>query len=224
MLERARALDAADPLFATTATDANGIYNFISLPDGRFIAVVDQTDTDLPAGFTLPNSAPAAIAVALDPARTNASAVSVLTADWPFIGALTVAKSTNPVSYGAGDTVTYTIDLENHAAPVAAKTVPVQSSWSTTLTGNRAAQNFTNAQGSPDNNYARIDWAQNADNLANSGLAFANPTGTITKVEFIFNAYLSAPLTDDQLDFSVNGTLFSTVTTATLMRGRFGRW
>ncbi len=209
-------VDSTDPLYGTTLTNASGIYTFSSLPDGNFVVVVDSTDTDLPAGYTLPNSASSSIAAALDPSRATATAVNFLTADWPFIPALVVLKTTTPTTYGAGSLITYTLDVENNSSPVAAKATPVQTSWSTTVTGNRAAQNPTNAQGAPDSVYARLDQTASADNLTNSGLSFANPVGTITKVEMIFNAYLSQPLSDDQVNVSVGGTLFSTLTTAQL--------
>lgn len=205
-------LDATDILFGTTQTNASGIYGFANLPDGKFLVAADDADADLPAGYSLPNSVTSMISVSLDPLRTNSSAVNDLTADWPFIGALEVVKSASPATYGAGDLITYTIDLENNSASVAAKTNPVQTSWSTTVTGNRVVQNPVNAQGTPDSVYARIDQTASADNLASSGLSFADPTGTITKVELIFNAYLSQTLVDDQLDLSVGGALFITLT------------
>lgn len=209
-------LGTGDLVYATTQTNTSGLYTFSNLPDGHFIVVVDDTDTDLPAGYSLPSSATTGIAVNLDASRSNASPVAVLTADWPFIGALSVVKSTSPTTYGSGDLITYTIDLENNSSAVAAKSNPVQTSWSTTVTGNRAAQNPANAQGAPDSVYARIDQTASADILANSGLSFANPTGTITKVEMVFNAYLSQQLIDDRVDVSIGGTLFSTLTTAQL--------
>ena len=134
-------VDLTDPLFGATQTNASGLYAFASLPDGKFIAVVDDADADLPAGYILPNSSVAVITVSLDPLSISSSPVALLTADWPFIGALEVVKSVTPSIYGAGDLITYVIDLENHAAPVAAKSTPVQTSWSSTVTGNRAAQN-----------------------------------------------------------------------------------
>lgn len=210
------AADASEPLYGTTQTNASGIYSFANLPDGNYVAVVDNTDTDLPAGYSLPDSALAAIPVSLDPTGASSSAVAVLTADWPFIPALEVVKSVSPTTYGAGNLITYTLDLENHAAPVAAKSTPVQTSWSTTVTGNRAGQNPTSAQGAPDSVYARLDQTASADSLANSGLSFASPSGTITKVELVFNGYLSQALVNDQVDVSVNGTLFTTLTTAQL--------
>jgi hypothetical protein len=210
-------LDAGEPLYGTTQTDGSGIYGFGSLPDGRYIVEVDALDSDLPAGSTLPNSVGTRIAVDLDEARVISSAVSVLTADWPFIDALTVSKTTTPTSYGAGALVTYAIDLENHAAAVAPKTLPVRTAWATTVTGSRAAQNAANAQGEPDFAHARMDYQGNSDTLTTSGgFTYASPTGTITKVELIFNAYLSQTLVDDTMEVSVNGSLFSTLSTAQL--------
>jgi hypothetical protein len=209
-------LDGGDPLYASTQTNGSGIYGFSNLPDGKFLVVVDQNDADLPTGYSLPNSTTTLKSVSLDPASANASAVSDLAADWPFIPALSVVKSVSPTTYGAGDLITYTIDLENNSAAVAAKTNPVQTSWSTTVTGNRAGQNPTNAQGSPDSSYARLDQTAAADSLTNSGLSFADPTGTITKVELVFNGYLSQALVDDRMDVSIGGTLFTTLTTAQL--------
>lgn len=209
-------LESTDPLYGITTTNASGIYGFSNLPDGKFLVVVDQNDADLPTGYSLPNSTTTIKAVSLDPTSASSSAVSVLTADWPFIPALSVVKGVSPTTYGAGDLITYTIDLENNSAAVAAKTNPVQTSWSTTVSGSRAGQNAVNAQGSPDSSYARLDQTAAADSLANSGLSFADQTGTITKVEFVFNGYLSQNLVDDRMDVSIGGTLFSTLTTAQL--------
>ncbi len=209
-------LDSTDPLYGTTQTDGSGIYGFSNLPDGKFIVVVDQNDADLPTGYSLPNSMTTLKSASLDPSSISSSAVSVLTADWPFIPALSVVKSVTPTTYGAGDLITYTIDLENNSAPVAAKTPPVQTSWSTTVTGDRPAQNAANAQGSPDTSYARLDQTAAADGLTNSGLSFADQTGTIIKVELVFNGYLTQALVDDRMDVLIGGVLFTTLTTAQL--------
>jgi SdrD B-like domain/GEVED domain len=209
-------LDSTDPLYGTTQTNASGIYGFSNLPDGRFLVVVDQNDADLPTGYSLPTSTTTLRSVSLDPTSISLSAVSVLTADWPFIPALSVVKSVTPTTYGAGDLITYTIDLENNSAPVAAKTTPVQTSWSTTVTGDRPAQNAANAQGFPDTSYARLDQTAAADGLTNSGLSFADQTGSITKVELVFNGYLAQALVDDRMDVSIGGVLFTTLTTAQL--------
>ncbi len=208
-------LDATDPLYGTTSTNASGIYGFSNLPDGKFIVVVDQDDAQLPAGYSLSNSTTAIKTVSLDPTSINASAVDVLTADWPFIPALEVVKSVTPTTYGAGDLVTYTIDLENNSSAVAAATTSVQTAYVTTVSSGRGIQNPTNAQGAPNNTFSRLDYAQNSDYLLSSGgVTFGNTTETITKVELVFDAYLSQVLTDDQLEVAVNGTVFTTLTTA----------
>jgi hypothetical protein len=208
-------LDAGEPLYGTTQTGVGGIYGFTNLPDGRYIVEVDAADSDLPAGAILPNATGNRFAVDLDAARVLATAVNFLNADWPFIDALVLSKTTTPTTYGAGALVTYSIDLENRAAVVAPKTIPVRTGWAATVAGTRAAQNPANAQGSPDASYARVDYQGNSDTLTTSGgFIYASPTGTITKVELVFNAYLSQALIDDTLEVSVNGAVFATLTTA----------
>ncbi|MEP2774555.1 MAG: SdrD B-like domain-containing protein [Luteolibacter sp.] len=208
-------LESTDLLYGTTVTNGSGSYGFSSLPDGKYIVVVDDADSDLPAGYTLPSSASNRSAIDLDSTRVISTAVNDLTADWPFISALTLSKTVSPTVYGAGQLINYTIDLENHAASVAAKTVPVRTAWASTVTANRSAQNPANAQGDVDLNYARLDFSQNSDALVTSGgFTYDSPTGTITKVELIFNAYLSEALVDDEVNVSVNGTVFTTLTTA----------
>ncbi len=203
-------LDAGEPLYGTTSTNASGIYGFSNLADGKYIVVVDQNDAQLPTGFTLPNSATTAIAVNLDPTNASATAVSVLTADWPFIPALEIVKSVTPTTYGAGELVNFTIDLENHSAPVAAQSNPVQTSWSTTVNSasNRAAVQLpANAQGVPNNASALLDWNQGSDRLTTSGgYVFPDQTGTITKVELLLYGYMSATMLDDRMDVVFGGT------------------
>ena len=200
-------LDPADPLFGTTTTNASGIYAFTNLLDGKFIVEVDDADADMPAGYSLPNSASTHIAVDLDSPRSNSSPVAVLTADWGFIGALEVVKSVSPSTYGAGELINFTIDLENHAAAVPAASNTVQTAYVTTVSSQRTAQNPTNSQGAPNNVFSRVDYAQNSDYLQSSGgVTFATPTGTITKVELVFDAYLTQALSDDRLEVTVGGT------------------
>ncbi len=213
--------DAGDILYGTTQTDASGVYGFSNLPDGKWLVTVDYLDPQLPAGYTLPNSASATIAVNLDATHATSAPVNVLTADWPFISALSVAKTVSPSTYGDGDLINYAITLENRAAAVPSNTIPVQTSWAVTVSAGRTAQLPANAQGAPNNTFARVDYAQNADTLTTSGgLTFADQSGTITKVELVIQSYLNQALTDDTLQIYLNGTaninLFTTLSTATL--------
>lgn len=210
------ALDAGEPLFGTAATNGSGIYSFPNLPDAKFIAIVDENDADLPAGYTLPNSTTAALAVDLDSAHASPSPVNLLSADWPFISALEVTKSITPTTYGEGDLLTYMIDLENFASAVPPPSSPEQTAWSATVTAGRAGQNPANAQGSPDNVYANGTWSSGTDYLDASGLAYSDPSGTITKVEMVFETYLSSALGNDLVHIRVNGNLVTTIGAAEL--------
>lgn len=49
-------VDAGDMLLATTSTDASGNYLFSGLPAGNYIVVVDESDPQLPAGYSLTTS------------------------------------------------------------------------------------------------------------------------------------------------------------------------
>jgi uncharacterized repeat protein (TIGR01451 family) len=211
-------LDPGDMLYDQTVTDAAGAYLFSGLPDAKYLIVIDNTDRDVPPGYCLPSSQPNVMAVSLDPAGSNAGPVSLLTADFPFIPALQIFKSVSPSTYGEGDLVTYTLDLENWSLPVPAKGVPEQGVWASALIGSRpAAQLDSNAAGAPNSTFARLDFANVADQLTTSGgFSIADPNGSITKVEVAIHAYLNTALADDRVDLLVNGTLFKTFSTAEL--------
>lgn len=215
------AVDSGDILYATTSTGVNGDYLFSNLPDGNFVALVDAADADLPFGYTLPQSQSATIQADLDPTHVSVAAVSNLNVDWPFISALVLDKSTSPTTYDENAIVTYTIDLENHSATVPAKVSPVMTSYATAVGSNRAPQIPANAIGTSNTTYARIDWRASADSLTPSGFTFSGLSGTITKVELLYDAYLEeigTGLVNDQLQVQVTGTpgLTTNVTTATL--------
>ena len=211
-------LDAGDTLYDQTTTDLNGAYRFSELPDAKYLVVIDNLDSDVPVGYCLPSSQPNTKAVELDSAGSNASPVADLNADFPFIPALQIHKTINPTSYGEGDLLTYTLDLENWSLPVPAKGVPTQDVWAGTVIGSRpSAQLDSNAAGAPNNTYARMDFANVADQLTTAGgFNINNPNGTLTKVEAVIQGYLNSTLLDDRLDLIVNGTVAKTFTTAEL--------
>ncbi len=219
-------LDSGEPLYATTSTGANGAYLFSNLPDGRYIAVVNATDPQLPTAYTLKAGVSDRYAVNLDAAGTNPSAVNFLTADWPFIQGLEVTKTVSPTVYNEGDLITYDIHLDNHMSTL---TLPVPNVYnvyanSTVFDKTNAADkaNEGSAAGAPNNQFVFIDWNANSDRLVSTGVSptFALPGGSaITKVELIVRGYQSTPLSNDQLDIQIGHSdraiaLFQTRTTA----------
>ena len=105
-------VDGADFLLALTNTDAAGTYVFTNLPDGQYVVQVEALDADIPFGFT--PTTPTNCSLALDAARTNANAVTNLTADFGFAPALTLTKalaSTN--AFREGQYATYTLTVSN---------------------------------------------------------------------------------------------------------------
>ena len=73
-------VDAGEPLLATAVTDASGAYVITGLPAGDYVAVVDDADPALPAGYE--PTTPLAVAITLLPgsglrrAPTSASPTS----------------------------------------------------------------------------------------------------------------------------------------------------
>ncbi|MFM1770300.1 MAG: hypothetical protein RJA22_2829, partial [Verrucomicrobiota bacterium] len=210
-----------DPLYAATSTGADGTYTFTNLPDARFITVVDVVDPQLPTGYVLPVSATNRLSASLDPGKTSATPVVVLTNDWGFIKPLEVVKRVSPTNYGAGELLTYSIDVENWVIPVPPTFTSTQLVYAAGVQGNRADQAATNAQGRPNNTFARLDYLASPDFLRSTNASVFTQTGSITKVELVVNTYLTAPLTDDLLDVylgtNVSTTnLFTTVTSTQL--------
>jgi len=216
-------LDAGDLLYATTSTDSNGAYLFSSLPDARYIVVVDALDADLPYGYTLKAGVSDRFAVDLDSSGSNPSGVDFFAADWPFIEALEVTKTVSPDSYLEGQLVTYDILLDNHMQDLqvpqapSAQTVYVTSS---AFDKSNAAAKATEAQaaGAPDNIFTFIDWNANSDRLVTSGITPSfSQVGNITKVELVVRGYQSTPLSNDQLNVEIGhaSRAINTLTTLT---------
>ena len=216
-------IDSNEPVHATTETNASGLYSFTSLPDGNYIVVVDSLDPQLPQGYVLPANTAALKTVALDVASASSTAVDYLLADWPFIEALVLNKRTDPTNYEQGDLVTYFIDVENHTETVPGLRFPIQTAYATSVYGARAPQNGTYAQGSPDANFARLDFSASSDGLTadpSSGIwpnpkpptwtwSFPDQLSNITKVELVVKGYMQSmlasklPLTTSTFDDTV---------------------
>ena len=92
------AVDAGEPLLATTTTDANGVYTFNNLPAGTYVVDVVQTDPDVPASLA-PTRDPIAVTLGVAEAKTDV--------DFPFVQALT--KTVDLASATPGQQLTYTV-------------------------------------------------------------------------------------------------------------------
>ena len=105
--------DAGDLLYGTTSTATNGYYVFTNLPDGKFVAVVDMYDSDLPTGYS--PTTPTSFGADLDSGHATTNTVSFLAADFGFAPALTLVKthaSTNAVR--EGQNITYNLTVSNN--------------------------------------------------------------------------------------------------------------
>ncbi len=196
--------DAGDPLYGTTSSATNGYYMFTNLPDGKFVAVVDWLDPDLPVGFS--PTTPTSFGADLDSPRTNAATVSFLTADFGFAPALTLTKtrtSTNAVREGLN--VTYSLTVSNNLPGNGqGGTFVTTYAWATNgLAGDTEWFGYTNVYRppGPDGLYAsnRFNAASKTFGLTNFPVSSSN--GTITNVTVVM------PIIGAASGFSPDGEL-----------------
>lgn len=193
-------LDADEPLINTTSTSVTGLYSFTNLPDGNYIVVVDDLDTNLPTGYAPTTTK--SYAVPLDPTGSSGTAVNYATADFGFGPSLRVTKSLTSLDPAyVGEEVTFDIDLTNtrpgdgtvsgfctytiwasiaHAdnTLIPPGGGPVNSQW----------LNTANALNSPDKQYTSTAMNDNTDLLGLSGFNTGGQVGNITNVEFLLYA------------------------------------
>ncbi len=200
-------LDATDPLWGTTTTNGSGVYGFSSLPDGKYLAVVDNADADLPTGWAATTSTTRA--VDLDSAHASGTAVSVTTADFGYSPALSLDKVlTSGSPLWEGQLVTYTVNLTNNlpgsGTPTATGCQYIV--WSTSedsrTSGLNATAHFANAANvfnvmGPDSLYASSAYNNTRDRVAGTTFSLGTTVGSIAKVEALYSMYLGSALTDD---------------------------
>ncbi len=200
-------LDATDTLWGTTTSNGSGIYGFSSLPDGKYLAVVDTTDADLPTGWAATTSTTRA--VDLDSAHASGSAVSVTTADFGYAPALSLDKVlTSGSPLWEGQLVTYTVNLTNNlpgsGTPTASgcQYIVWSSAEDSRTSGLNATAHFSNAANAfnvmgPDGLYASSAYNNTRDRIAGTSFSLGTTVGSITKVEALYSMYLASALTDD---------------------------
>ncbi len=180
-----------DTLLATTNTGPNGLYLFDGLPDGYFVVQVDIFNENIPFGYT--PTTPTSYSIALDPARTNANAVTNLTADFGFAPALTLTKTlTSTNAFREGQLATYEIDVANRLpGDGAGGGLPVEyTMWATNGTQTWIRWfNHTNAfiPSYPDGIYASNNFTgQSTETLFLTGYNTVTSSAAITDVTATF--------------------------------------
>lgn len=191
-------LDSDDPVITSTQTTGGGGYSFDNLPDGNYLVIVDDDDSDIPFGYS--NTTATIVAVDLDSGSIDPNPVIFSDADFGFGPVLALDKqliSSDPAS--EGDAVTYTIDLIN-TRPGDGRPEPQYCQytlWATidhpdnTMTppgGNNANSqwaNTTNALNAPDGLFASTNMANTPDELGLSGFNMTPQLGNITNVSII---------------------------------------
>lgn len=174
-----------------------GRYQFSHLPNASYIARVDSTDADLPAGY-----APTTVK---EYAVTLTGAQSYTSADFGFGPALVVDKSvvTSPVY--EGDTVTFNINLANKLPGDGTSSGRCQYTVWATSAGTKDSgtgwQNKPAALGlnGADNTYAYINPSSNTDAISVGGFNLGSKPGAITKVEALYSIYIDGAFVDDTI-------------------------
>jgi uncharacterized repeat protein (TIGR01451 family) len=211
--------DGSDILFATTTSGVSGAYLFTNLADGRFVAVVDSSDPDLPQGYSI--TTPQYFAADLDSGSVTGAMVQFLAADFGFAPVLSLDKS-GSASIREGQTVTYTISISNRfVGNGVGGGIAVQTNlWATNGTGDTGWTQITNAYrpSSLDTNYAQAAFGSApTDYLYLNGYS-TNGSGNITNVQLISGvattgAFRAADLVEINV-FVTNALIFAYTNTA----------
>jgi uncharacterized repeat protein (TIGR01451 family) len=178
--------DAGDLFYGSNVTSASGAYLFTNLPDGKFVALVDASDSDLPYGYT-PTTA-TNIAADLDSAHATTNRVQFLAADFGFAPALSLTKIlTSANAFREGQLVTYDLVVSNSLpGDGAGGGAPLEVTvWATNGTAIAADwPGYTNAfiPPGPDGLYASNKFAGATKILELSNFPVGAQSATITNV------------------------------------------
>ncbi len=211
-------IDANDIPLSTVTTDASGNYSFPNLPDGDYIVIIDDADTDLPVGWGITTDGPQ-VAVTI-------SGGDNLDVDFGFVPAVEVSKTlTSPEPAYENQYVTYDIQVSNliggGSAPVLTNPYP-SDIWSTTTgvyqggASGTSVTSIANATGAPDGVDAVVtSWIKDggpgwpiSHSVGNSFSTHtfdqACPFSNINTITGIINFELTGDLSDDDLGIYIN--------------------
>lgn len=170
-------LDDTDPLWASLDSGSDGAYSFGYLPDAAFLVVVDDADSDLPAGYVLTTLDTAAVTVSGGGTYRgrNFGFAPVLALDKALAGSDPVYE---------GDLVTYTITVRNQFRQDLAGVETVEvTTWAASLDTRYSMPkpwtNPENALGEPDGVYAIGPVANTPDYSYVTGFAAGAPAGRV---------------------------------------------
>ncbi len=188
-------LDDADVLFKTETTTTSGDYTFTNVPNGNFLVVVDDLDSDIPAGYTL--TMPGSIAITINDADATGH-------DFGFAPGLGLTK-TGPALLEKGGQAVYTITVTN----LTPNTVPGPSlaytNWATRRDVSLdvgAWLNDTNVLGNPDGLDASVDISSQNDAIGVTGFGPEHGV-TVTNVKLVVRGFVESGTADARDAFSI---------------------
>jgi hypothetical protein len=197
------AMDAGDMLLDTTTTSGGGAYSFNNLPNGDFLVVVDESDTDLPQGYRHTT----------DPIyATTLSGTDDLDADFGFGPTLQLTKTFVGGGAYEGQEVTYVLTIQNlrpGGGVSVGSNACMYTVWATleaSQTSGQSASKQWNDQlnalsaGGPDGQYAHSDYTTASNGLAGTGFSIVPQAGNITAVNAVFSVYVDGTLSDDDAE------------------------
>ncbi|MFT5123423.1 MAG: putative repeat protein (TIGR01451 family), partial [Verrucomicrobiales bacterium] len=217
-------VDASDVLFDTAITDTAGSYTFTELPDGHYVAAVDDDDAELPFGYT--STSPDTQSADLDSGGLEVNPVVDLNVDFGFAPVLSQVK--NLVGGGPlyeGGQAAYTIDVFNRlpGTGTGQPSSPIYTAWASAEdipnsgTGNKIWDNATNAflLAEPEGSFARSPLDNANETLALTGFDIGIQSGSIVDVQVVIRlslapSYLAGDGLIVNLLDNVGATLFTT--------------
>ena len=123
------ALQVSDTELTTVNTDNTGAYSFVGIPNGNYLVVLNENDSDIPTSYQFNGTNPLTVIIN----NTDNSLIN-----FPFIpidSTLLISKTVTPTTAVSGENLTYTITVTNNgvADATGVKVVDVLSSAVTHL-------------------------------------------------------------------------------------------